>query len=119
MTGRLETTLAEHTPSRWRSFTNDNWILNCCGTNYGNATRKGKRGDDERAQAAFNTHLAAAVLDLLYTPEAREAVARGLRGADTERLWPLAEASDNIRALWLTDAVRALAALREHLAGEA
>lgn len=43
--------LAEHRPRRWRSFTNGNTILRCarCRTDFGNATRKAKRGDEERA----------------------------------------------------------------------
>jgi len=54
-------TLREHRPSRWSSFTNDAEILRCCGTDFGNATRRLKRGDDGGAWEAFADHLADAV----------------------------------------------------------
>lgn len=52
--------LIAHRPSRWRSFTNDNEILRCCGLDFGNATRKCKRGDDELAWAQWAEHAARA-----------------------------------------------------------
>lgn len=50
--------IAAHTPTRWRSFTNDNVVLRCCGTDFGNATKKPNRGDEERAQVAHAAHVA-------------------------------------------------------------
>lgn len=45
-------------PSRWRSFTNDNTILRCHGQDFGNATRKANRSDNERAWQEWATHVA-------------------------------------------------------------
>ncbi|MFT3871086.1 MAG: hypothetical protein QM714_02790 [Nocardioides sp.] len=54
--------LNEHQWTTWRSFTNDNTIRRCCGQDFGNATRKGRRGDAEAAAAALNEHLASVAL---------------------------------------------------------
>jgi hypothetical protein len=50
--------LRAHKPSRWRSFTNENEILRCCGKDFGNATRKPSRDDSEKAWAEFAAHQA-------------------------------------------------------------
>lgn len=82
----LAEVLARHQPSRWRSFTNDNEILRCCGQDFGNATRKGKRGDDERGWDAWLAHVAAeqakAVATWIEADEQVEAVAEKIARAD-------------------------------------
>jgi hypothetical protein len=58
-------TIALHNPSRWRSFTNDNEILSCCGHDFGNATKRAKRGDNEQAWKDWAEHVAKAALETL------------------------------------------------------
>ena len=43
----LEAHLAKHRPTRWRSFSNDNEILRCCGQDFGRLTGKPKRTDPD------------------------------------------------------------------------
>lgn len=62
--------IAAHQPSRWRSFTNDNEILRCCGQDFGNPTRKAKRGDSDTAWAAYSEHLALIIAAALTEPGA-------------------------------------------------
>lgn len=50
--------IAAHTPSRWRSFSNGNIVLRCCGQDFGNATKKPKQGDVEKTYADHAAHVA-------------------------------------------------------------
>lgn len=73
----VEAELARHRPSRWRSFTNDVEILRCCGQDFGNATRRATRGEDERTWAAWSAHVTVAVVAALDLPgREREAAAK-------------------------------------------
>lgn len=56
-------TLNDHRPSVWRSFSNENTVYRCCKRDFGNATRKAKRGDDEAAWRAWANHALAALRD--------------------------------------------------------
>ncbi|MGO4298272.1 hypothetical protein [Glutamicibacter sp. MCAF14] len=72
----IQEILEAHKPSRWRSFTNENEILRCCGKDFGNATKKAKRGDGHLAWTEFNAHVAE-VLDK-HMQEREAAVIAGL-----------------------------------------
>lgn len=60
MGAEVSAAIVAHRPSRWRSFSNDNEVLRCCGQDFGNATRKARRGDDEQAWADWAAHVEAA-----------------------------------------------------------
>lgn len=85
---RIAAALKAHQPSRWRSFTNENEILRCCGQDFGNATRKAVRGDYSKAVADFAAHQASVVAAIV-----REAQAEALREAADELTWVRPEKS--------------------------
>ena len=66
MSAGMAEVIAAHTPSRWRSFSNDNTVLRCCGQDFGNATKKAKQGDDEKAYATHAAHVAEELIKAGY-----------------------------------------------------
>jgi len=53
--------ISNHRPSSWRSFSNDEVLLRCCGTDFGRMTGKPKKTDIP-AQEQYEAHLRNAIL---------------------------------------------------------